>query len=121
MHPRVFRLGAIAFAALLAACSSNGVDSTPLQPLGPAVSPASLTFTSAGQTQSVAVSDPSALHGTAYAVSGCEGIVTAGAVTGGSLSVTSTAAGSCTLTISDSYARSTVVSVGVMPPPHINI
>jgi|GEM_PF-5922934 hypothetical protein len=103
--------------AALAACSANGVDTTPLTPLGPAVSPASLTFTAAGQTQAIAVSDPGLLRDV-YTVSGCEGIITAGAVTNGSLTVTSVSAGSCTLTVSDTLSRSTTVSVGVMPPVH---
>ena len=101
--------------AALAACSANGVDSTPLGPMGPAASPASLTFTAAGQTQAIAVSDPGLLL-SVYTVSGCDGVVTAGAVTNGSLTVTSVAAGSCTLTVSDKLSRSTTVSVGVMPP-----
>jgi hypothetical protein len=103
--------------AALAACSGNGVDTTPLAPMGPAASPASLTFTAAGQTQAIAVSDPGFLRG-AFTVSGCEGVVTAGAVANGSLTVTSVAAGSCTLTVSDTQSRSTTVSVGVMPPVH---
>jgi hypothetical protein len=100
--------------AALAACSSNGIDTTPLAPMGPAVSPASLTFSDAGQAQAIAVSDLG-LPRAVYTVSGCAGIVTAGAVTNGSLTVTSVAAGSCTLTVSDTYSRSTTVSVGVMP------
>ncbi len=103
--------------AALAACSANGVDSTPIAPMGPAASPASLTFSAAGQTQAIAVTDPGLLR-EVYTVSGCEGIVTAGAVTNGSLTVTSLAAGSCTLTVSDPVSRSTTVSVGVMPPVH---
>jgi hypothetical protein len=101
--------------AALAACSANGVDTTPLAPMGPAVSPASLSFTAGGQTQAIAVSDPGLLRDV-YTVSGCAGIVTAGAVTNGSLTVTSVAAGSCTLTVSDALSRSTTVSVGVVPP-----
>ena len=37
--------------AVLAACNAGSIDTTPLTPLGPAVSPASLTFSAAGQTQ----------------------------------------------------------------------
>jgi hypothetical protein len=101
--------------AALAACSANGVDTTPLGPMGPAASPASLTFSAAGQTQAIAVSDPGLLRDV-YTVSGCDGIATAGAVANGSLTVTSVAAGSCTLTVSDTLSRSTTVSVGVAPP-----
>jgi hypothetical protein len=104
--------------AALAACSGgNGVDTTPLAPMGPAVSPASLTFTAAGQTQAISVSDPGLVR-VLYTVSGCDGVVTAGAVSNGSLTVTSVAAGSCTLTVSDTLSRTTTVSVGVMPPVH---
>jgi hypothetical protein len=103
--------------AALAACGANGVDTTPLAPMGPAVSPASLTFTAAGQTQAISVSDPGLLR-VLYTVSGCDGVVTAGAVSNGSLTVTSVAAGSCTLTVSDTLSRTTTVSVGVMPPVH---
>jgi hypothetical protein len=114
MPRHAFRWLVFPFVAALAACSSNGVDSTPLAPMGPSASPASLTFSAAGQTQAIAVSDPGLLKDV-YTVSGCDGIVTAGAVTGGSLTVTSLAAGSCTLTVSDTLSRSTTVSVGVMP------
>ncbi len=115
MPRRALRWLVFPLLAALAACNGNGVDSTPLAPMGPAASPASLTFSAAGQTQAIAVSDPGLLR-EVYSVSGCDGIVTAGAVTNGTLTVTSVAAGSCTLTVSDTLSRSTTVPVGVVPP-----
>jgi hypothetical protein len=98
---------------VLAACSDSATY-TPVPAAGIAASPASLSFASAGITQSVAVSDPR-FNGR-FTVSGCEGIVTYGAVTGGALTVTSAAAGSCMLTIGDTVeavAKSTTLPVSV--------
>jgi hypothetical protein len=70
-----------------------------------------LSFTAAGLVQSLAVGDPS--YTGAYAISGCAGVVTFGTVVSGSLSVTSVAAGSCTLTINDTFSHQVTVSVSV--------
>jgi hypothetical protein len=93
--------------AVLASCAPNDANFTPI-PLS--ASPSNLTFSAPGVTQAVTLSDPG-FRGT-YTVEGCAGIVTLGAVANGMLSVTSAAAGTCMLTISN-RATSTTVSVGV--------
>ena len=75
------------------------------------VTPSSLSFTSAGQTATLSVSDPNV--SAVPAVSGCTGIASAGAVTNGSLTVTAVAAGTCQLTITDALKRSVAVPVTV--------
>jgi hypothetical protein len=72
--------------------------------------PGSLSFSTAS-TQPVEVSDPG-FSGT-YTVSGCAGIVSYGAVANGVLNVTSVAAGTCTLTITDTFSHTATVSVVV--------
>jgi hypothetical protein len=79
------------------------------------LSPASLTFTGSAQTQSVAVTDPGAQT---FTVSGCAGIVTVGQVASGAFTITSLAAGSCTVTVSDGFHQATVaVSVTTLGVP----
>jgi hypothetical protein len=111
----------VAAVTLLTACGGS-VDYTPLPGFAPAstgkggsigplsASPASLSFSGAG-TQAIAVSDPG--FSGAYTVSGCSGMLSYGTVANGSLSVTSAGTGTCTLTISDTFSHSTIVSVAV--------
>jgi hypothetical protein len=119
-HLRVWMASALL--ALLASCGPYAVNYTPLAPPSPSpapsatpgplsAAPGTLTFNSTGLTQPVVVTDPG-FSGT-YVVSGCAGIANFGAVTNGTLNVTSAAAGSCTLTISDTFSHSATVSVGV--------
>ena len=75
------------------------------------VAPTALSFTFVGQTLNVAVSDPGYIG--AYNVTGCAGIATYGTVTGGTLGVTASGAGSCTITVSDTNAHSATIAVGV--------
>jgi hypothetical protein len=75
------------------------------------VTPTTLSFSAVGLTQSLTVGDPN--YTGAFTISGCSGIATIGAVVSGSLSVTSVAGGSCTLTISDALSHQTTVSVSV--------
>jgi hypothetical protein len=122
---RLRAYAALASVAMLAACGGP-IDTVPIaQPAASAsptpnasptpgplsVTPATLSFTAAGLTQSLTVGDPS--YTGAYTISGCSGIATFGAVVSGSLSVTSVAGGSCTLTISDTISHQTTVSVSV--------
>jgi hypothetical protein len=118
---------ALAFVAVLAACGGP-VNTVPIATAsaspaptatatasptpGPlSVTPTTLSFTAAGLVQSLTVGDPS--YSGAYTISGCAGVVALGSVVSGSLSVTSVAAGSCTLTIGDSFSHQTAVSVSV--------
>jgi hypothetical protein len=103
--------------------SSFGVVVTGLPTVGPspspsptaspgplAVSPSALTFNGAAQVQTVTVTDPGT---TAITMSGCTGIATLGAFANGSFSVTSVAAGSCTITVSDAFTHQATIAVGV--------
>jgi hypothetical protein len=123
---RFFRVYvALAFVAILAACGGP-IDTVPIAQPGPStsptptassspgplsVTPATLSFTATGLLQSLTVGDPS--YTGAYTVSGCSGIATFGTVVSGSLSVTSVAGGTCTLTISDTFSHQVTVSVSV--------
>jgi hypothetical protein len=75
-----------------------------------AAAPGALAFNSTGQTQTVSLTDRGS-NGT-FTVSGCTGIVS-DAVVSGTLSVTSIAGGTCSLTISDNLAQAVAVSVSV--------
>jgi hypothetical protein len=110
---------ALAFVSMLTGCG-DPIDSVPLSPSSPAptsspgplsVAPATLAFTTTGLLQHLTIGDPG-YTGT-FTVSGCTGIVTAGAVTSGSMSVTSVASGTCTLTVGDSFSHQMTVSVSV--------
>jgi hypothetical protein len=116
---------ALTFVAVLAACGGP-VNTVPVaQPTASAspsptasptpgplsVTPTTLSFAATGLVQNLTVGDPN--YTGAFTISGCSGIVTFGAVMSGSLSVTSVAAGSCTLTISDTFSHQTTVAVGV--------
>jgi hypothetical protein len=46
-------------------------------------------------------------------MSGCTGIATLGASANGSFTVTSVAAGSCTITVSDAFTHQATIAVGV--------
>jgi hypothetical protein len=64
----------------------------------------------------VTVTDPG-FTGT-YQVSGCSGVATYGAVSNGTLAVTSFAAGQCTITVSDSFNQTTIsVTVTTLSVP----
>jgi hypothetical protein len=120
---------ALAFVAMLAACGGpvNTVPvATPTPSASPvptatatasptpgplSVTPTTLSFVAAGLVQNLTVGDPN--YTGAFTVSGCSGIVTFGTVVSGSLSVTSVAGGSCTLTISDTFSHHVTVSVSV--------
>lgn len=90
---------------------SGGPAPTPSPTLAPfAVSPSSLTFNAAtSSTQALTVSDP--LPGS-LTLAGCSGIVST-SISGGTISVTPLAGGSCTLTITDEVFRSVGVSITV--------
>jgi len=60
--------------------------------------------------QSVTITDPG--YAGSFQTSGCSGVATA-TVASSTVTVTSAAAGSCTLTISDTLGHSANVSVGV--------
>jgi len=87
----------------------GGATPTPVGPL--TVSPTSLSFSFVGQVQNVTVSDPG--YTGAYTVSGCTGVATYGTVTNGTLSVTASGAGSCTITVRDTASHQATVAVGV--------
>jgi predicted small lipoprotein YifL len=125
MRSRLRAYVALAFVAMLAACGGP-VNTVPVAQPAPSasptptaspspgplsVTPTTLSFTAAGLVQNLTVGDPS--YTGAFTISGCSGIVTAGAVASGSLSVTSVAGGSCTLTISDTFSHQVTVSVSV--------
>jgi hypothetical protein len=74
------------------------------------ISPGTLTFNGTAQVQTVQVTDPGT---TAFTVSGCSGVATLGAPATGSFTVTSVAAGSCTVTVSDAFGHQVTVNVGV--------
>jgi hypothetical protein len=84
--------------ALLAACSGGSSPATPSPTASPIAgviaSPSSLTFNATGFTQTITT----AVSG-GYTASGCTGVVTIGAFSGTALPITSTAGGTCTLTI----------------------
>jgi hypothetical protein len=75
-----------------------------------AAAPGTLAFNSTGQTQTVGLTDRGS-NGI-FTVSGCAGIVS-DTVVSGTLSVTSVAGGTCSLTISDNLAQAVAVSVSV--------
>jgi hypothetical protein len=53
-----------------------------------------------------------------YTVSGCSGIATYGAVSNGTLGVTSSAAGQCAITVSDTFNQATIaVTVTTLSVP----
>jgi len=109
MRPRF--LGWISL-MLLAGVTSGGPTPAPTPTPGPlSVAPSSLTFNSIGLAQPVIVTDPR-FTGT-YTISGCAGVATFGPVTNGTLSVTSAAAGSCTLTVSDTFLHSAPIAITV--------
>lgn len=90
----------------------GGTHSLTLAPgSGLSLTPNALTFSYVGQTQSVTVSDPS--YSGAYTVSGCAGIATYGAVSGGALNVTASAAGSCTIAVVDGNGNQAALSISV--------
>jgi hypothetical protein len=126
---RLRAYGALAFVAVLTACggpvstvpiATASASPTPTATATATASPTpgplsvtatTLSFTAAGLTQSLTVADPN--YTGAFTISGCTGIATFGAVVSGSLSVTSVAGGSCTLTISDTFSHQVTVSVSV--------
>jgi hypothetical protein len=59
----------------------------------------------------VTIADPGA--GTSFTVSGCSGIATLGTVSNHTFTVTSVAAGSCTVFVSDAFAHQATIHVGV--------
>jgi hypothetical protein len=73
--------------------------------------PTSLTFNGTSQVQSVTITDPGA--GTSFTVSGCSGIATLGTVSNQTFTVTSVAAGSCTILVSDALTHQATIHVGV--------
>jgi hypothetical protein len=88
----------------------SGIASGPVSLL-----PVSLTFTGSAQTRSVTITDPGAQT---FTVSGCSGIATLGPVANGAFTITSVAAGSCTVTVSDGFHQATVaVSVTTLGVP----
>ena len=102
-------------AVLVAACGAP-IDSTPLaKPTaspGPlSVTPATVSFAATGLVQKLTISDPNG-NG-AFIISGCTGFAAYGGLVNGSLSLTSVAAGICTLTISDSFLHQVTVPVSV--------
>lgn len=89
----------------------SGPAPSPTASAGPlAVSPAALTFNGTAQTQTVTVTDPGTMSIT---MSGCSGIATLGALTNGAFTVTSVAAGACTITVSDTFTHQATISVSV--------
>jgi hypothetical protein len=74
------------------------------------VSPTELTFNGVAQVQTVNVTDSGT---TAITMSGCAGIATLAAFANGSFAVTSVAAGSCTITVSDAFTHQATIAVGV--------
>jgi hypothetical protein len=112
---------ALAFVAILAACAGP-INTVPVAQPAPSVSltpspgplsvmPTTLSFTATGLVQNLTVADPNYTGG--FSISGCSGIVTFGTVVSGLMSVTSVAAGSCTLTISDAISHQITVTVSV--------
>jgi hypothetical protein len=102
--------------APLAQATTPLTQPTPMT--GPlSASPTSLSFSGTGQLQTTTVTDSG--YTGALTVSGCSGIATTSGPTTGSLSVTSAAAGTCTLTITDTTgARSTVaITVSTLSLP----
>jgi predicted small lipoprotein YifL len=125
MRSRLHAYVALAFVAVLTACGGP-VNTVPVAQAAPSasptptaspspgplsVTPTTLSFTAVGLVQNLTVGDPS--YTGAFTISGCSGIVTAGTVVSGLLSVTSVAAGSCTLTIGDTFSHQVTVSVSV--------
>jgi hypothetical protein len=85
---------------------------TPTSTPGPlSVLPTSLTFNGTSQVQSVTITDPGA--GTSFTVSGCSGIASLGTVSNHTFTVTSVAAGSCTVLLSDAFTHQATIHVGV--------
>jgi hypothetical protein len=80
MPRHAFRWLVFPLVAALAACSANGMDTTPLGPIGPAASRATLTFSAAGQTQAIAVTDPGLPISLRHARSGVKPALTRGPV-----------------------------------------
>jgi streptogramin lyase len=90
---------------------SNSIGVYDLHPQS--VTPSSIDFTAAGQTQSFSISENN--YSGEFTVSGCSSLIATVAPTGPATSFTATAvaAGTCTLTVSDTMNNSTLVSVTV--------
>jgi uncharacterized protein YceK len=108
MHKRHAWSALVAIAVALDGCSSAPSGARPPSTL--ALSPSSLAFSATGQSQPVMVTDPN-YTGT-FTTSGCGGIVTA-ALARTTVTVTSVAAGICTLTVSDTAGSKANVSITV--------
>jgi hypothetical protein len=80
-------------------------------PAGLGLSPSTLSFTAAGQIQSIAVVDTSG--GTVSQSNTCSGIATIGPPVSMAYAVTAVSAGSCVVTFSDTSGNSAMVTVGV--------
>jgi hypothetical protein len=116
-----FSVAAILAAGLLAGCNGSGsptyISIPPSGATGLAATPSNLTYTTTGAQQQFTASE-SGYSGTLTAAStNCSGVATftPSSGTGPSLTVTvtSVAAGSCQINVTDSNSHATTVSVGI--------
>jgi hypothetical protein len=109
-----------AFALILGACTPStgytpaSVTPTPTPPGALAVKPTSLTFIGTGAALATTFTASESGYTGAFKESDtCSGIATVAAGAAGAYTITPSGAGSCSVTIADSYAQKAVVAVSV--------
>ena len=113
--------GAILLAIALAACGGGGggstTPSTPVATLSPAklaVSPASVAYTSLGDTpQAVTITEAGYTGTYTISTASCANVAGATSTSATTFNVNPVGSGTCTIAVSDSYGQSAGVSVSV--------